>query len=183
MMLVQPGGHPDARRCNDSWALADADETAFSCMVAKLDSPCPRTYFAPAFSGGLAGVSASEPPREPRGTPSGEPGDLARLGERIDRLRGQTAESESERTAAQQGKALSAGWRISIELVVAVVFCGVVGYLIDVWLGIRPWAMIGGVVLGFIVGVRMAMKTANEMEADYLRREAEKRGGTTDGKR
>lgn len=182
-MSHETGMTADGLRNLDSTSFADAGETAFACMVGKLDSPPPRTYFAPAFSGGLAGVSASEPPREPRGTPSGEPGDLARLGERIDRLRGATAETESERTAAQQGKALSAGWRISIELVVAVAFCGVVGYLIDVWLGIRPWAMIGGVVLGFIVGVRMAMKTANEMEADYLRREAEKRGGTTDGKR
>jgi F0F1-type ATP synthase assembly protein I len=127
-------------------------------------------------------MSASEPPREPRGTPSGEPGDLARLGERIDRLRGDKP-GEPDRSAAAQGKALSAGWRISIELVVAVVFCGLVGWLIDVWLGSRPWAMIVGVVLGFVVGVRAAMKTANQMEADYLRQEAEKRGGTQDGKR
>jgi hypothetical protein len=43
--------------------------------------------------------------------------------------------------------------------------------------------MIVGVVLGFVVGVRAAMKTANQMEADYLRQEAEKRGGPKDGKR
>ena len=140
-----------------------------------LDSPRPRTYFAPAFAGGPARVSASEPPREPRGTPSGEPGDLARLGERIDRLRG-TAAPEPDADAAE-GQALGQGWRISIELVAAVGLCGGIGWLIDLWLGIRPWVTITGVVLGFVAGIRNAIRSANEMEAAYLRRQAEKRGG------
>jgi ATP synthase protein I len=114
----------------------------------------------------LARVSASEPPREPRGTPSGEPGDLARLGERIDRLRGDKA-AEPEGGAAQ-GKALSYGWRISIELVVAVVFCGVIGWLVDLWLGTRPWLMIVFIVLGFAAGIRNVVRLANQMEAEYL---------------
>jgi ATP synthase protein I len=127
-------------------------------------------------------VSASEPPREPRGTPSGEPGDLARLGERIDRLRGQTAEQKSTADAAE-GKALGQGWRIAIELVAAAALCGAVGWLIDLWLGSRPWATIVLLVLGFVAGIRNAIRTANRMEADYLSREAGKRGGTGEGKR
>lgn len=127
-------------------------------------------------------MSMPEPPREPRGTPSGEPGDLARLGERIDRLRGPRADAESDNAGAQ-GKALSYGWRISIELVVAVVFCGVIGWLLDLWLGTLPWLMLVWIVLGFVVGIRNVVKTANQMEADYLGQGAGKRGETGDGKR
>lgn len=131
-------------------------------------------------------MSASGPPREPRGTPSGEPGDLARLGERIDRLRGTQASTEPEADAAAEGQALGQGWRISIELVVAVGLCGGIGWLIDLWLGSRPWATIAMIVLGFVAGIRNAIRSADRMEAAYLRRQAEKRGGggrpTGDGK-
>jgi len=143
-----------------------------------LDTAPTRTYFAPAFAGGSARMSASEPPREPRGTPSGEPGDLARLGERIDRLRGTQPDAEAEAGAAA-GRALGYGWRISIEMVVAVLFCGVIGWLVDLWLGSRPWGMIALIVLGFAVGIRNAIRLANEMEAAYLREQAQKRGETS----
>ena len=128
-------------------------------------------------------MSGSDEPREPREKPPAEPEDLTRLGARIDQLRGTTRTTESE-DAGGQGSALGYGWRISLELVVAIVFSGVIGWLLDRWLGTRPWLMIGLVVLGFAAGIRNAVRAANQMEADYLRRQREGRGARSDeGKR
>jgi len=128
-------------------------------------------------------MSGSDAPREPREKPPAEPEDLTRLGARIDQLRGTTRTPESE-DAGGQGNALGYGWRISLELVVAIVFSGVIGWLLDRWLGTRPWLMIGLVVLGFAAGIRNAVRAANRMEADYLRRQQQKPGaGTDEGKR
>src|ERR1043166_1452543 len=115
-------------------------------------------------------MSGSDAPREPREKPPAEPEDLTRLGARIDRLRGPKRTAEGE-DAGGQGNALGYGWRISLELVVGVAFGGVVGWLLDRWLGTRPWLMIALVVLGFAAGIRNAVRTASQMEAEYLRRQ------------
>ena len=120
----------------------------------------------------------SDAPREPRETKSDDSGDLARLGAEIDRARGVKARGGPEEEAGQNS-ALGAGWRISLELVVAVALCGVVGWLVDRWLDTLPWAMIVGIVLGGAAGIRNAVRAANEMEAAYLRRQT-RGGGTTD---
>ena len=82
------------------------------------------------------------------------PDPLARLGERIDaaragRARGQPA--AGDRSTLQQG--LGLGFRIGIELVVAVVVATGVGWAFDRWLGTRPWGMIVLFFLGVAAGM------------------------------
>jgi len=120
-------------------------------------------------------MGESDAPREPRETKSDESGDLARLGAEIDRARGAQPRSGPDEQAGQNS-ALGAGWRISLELVVAVALCGVVGWLVDRWLDTLPWAMIAGIVLGGAAGIRNAVRAANEMEAAYLRQQTQARG-------
>src|SRR5438552_13027158 len=82
------------------------------------------------------------------------PDPLARLGERIDEARAGRARRQpaaSDRSAVQQG--LGLGFRIGIELVVAVVVATGVGWAFDHWLGTRPWGMIVLFFLGVAAGM------------------------------
>ena len=82
------------------------------------------------------------------------PDPLARLGEEIDRARAERVRSRpavGDRSAVQRG--LGFGFRIGIELVVAVVVATALGWAIDRWLGTRPWAMIVLFFLGVAAGM------------------------------
>src|SRR6266446_4020358 len=79
---------------------------------------------------------------------------LARLGERLDKARAGRVQEQApphDRSALQQG--LGLGFRIGIELVVAVVVATGLGWAIDRWLGTRPWGMIVLFFLGVAAGM------------------------------
>lgn len=84
------------------------------------------------------------------------PDPLAALGERLERAR---RARESGRRAPDGGSDLSSraamgqGFRIGLELVVAV-FVGVaIGWAIDRWLGTRPWGLLVFLFLGIGAGM------------------------------
>src|SRR6266436_9932957 len=82
------------------------------------------------------------------------PDPLARLGEQIDKARAGRVGRQpvvGDRSAVQQG--LGLGFRIGIELVVAVVVATGLGWAIDRWLGTRPWGMIVLFFLGVAAGM------------------------------
>jgi len=57
---------------------------------------------------------------------------------------------------------------IGIEMAMAVVVGGAIGYFLDLWLGTEPWMMlfwlICGVIAGFRSLYRMSKRIMNEME-------------------
>jgi ATP synthase protein I len=61
---------------------------------------------------------------------------------------------------------LSLAMRIGVELVVSTVVGALLGYLLDSWLGTRPWIMVAGVLLGGVAGFRTVyqMATGNERQ-------------------
>jgi ATP synthase protein I len=82
------------------------------------------------------------------------PDPLARLGEEIDKARAgrvRRQPSVAHRSVLQQG--LGLGFRIGIELVVAVVVATGLGWVIDRSFGTRPWGMI----ILFFLGVAAGM--------------------------
>jgi ATP synthase protein I len=87
---------------------------------------------------------------------------LKRLGERLDEKKaGQPPEtSPPPRTDTS---ALARGLRLSTELVAGVIVGGVIGWLLDRWLGISPWAFIVFVLLGFAAGILNLMRSAGIM--------------------
>jgi ATP synthase protein I len=89
------------------------------------------------------------------GMSEGRPPDpLSQLGERIDRARAERAQREpvlADRSVLQQG--LGFGFRIGIELVVAIAVATALGWAIDHWLGTRPWGMIVLFFLGVAAGM------------------------------
>jgi ATP synthase protein I len=82
------------------------------------------------------------------------PDPLAQLGERIDKAKAERARREpvvADRSALQQG--IGFGFRIGIELVVAIGVATAVGWAIDHWVGTRPWGMIVLFFLGVAAGM------------------------------
>lgn len=67
-----------------------------------------------------------------------------------------------------QGRAESRGWAVGIEFVGTVLVSGLLGWLIDRYAGwnTSPWAMIVLLLLGFAAGVRRAMKTSSQFDAE-----------------
>jgi len=95
----------------------------------------------------------------------GRPTDpLARLGEEIDKARAQRVRAQpvaAERSNLQQG--LGLGFRIGIELVVAVAVATGLGWAIDRWLGTRPWGMIVLFFLGVAAGMLNVYRAVNRI--------------------
>lgn len=55
---------------------------------------------------------------------------------------------------------LSFAFRLGTELVVSTVVGAFLGYLLDSWLGTRPWIMVVGVLLGSAAGFRSVYQIA-----------------------
>jgi ATP synthase protein I len=82
------------------------------------------------------------------------PDSLARLGDEIDKARGERVRRQpmvGDRSSLQQG--MGVGLRIGIELVVAIVVATGLGWAIDRWFGTRPWGMIVLFFLGVAAGM------------------------------
>jgi len=97
------------------------------------------------------------------------PDDLKSLGERLDRAR-------RDRTgpAAGDGKsdgafrsALGLGFRIGLELVVAVVVGLGIGWAIDRVLGTKPWVMILFLFLGFAAGLLNVFRAVRGLGMEF----------------
>lgn len=85
-----------------------------------------------------------------------KPDDLKSLGERLDKARRDrmgTAADDGKGNRALSGSAMGLGFRIGLELVVAVLFGLGVGWAIDRFLGTKPWAMIAFMLLGIAAGM------------------------------
>lgn len=78
---------------------------------------------------------------------------LARLGEQLDKL--QQARPPTGKTGGNPGlqQGLALGFRIGVELITAVVVSTAVGWVIDRWLGTRPWVMLVMFFLGVAAGM------------------------------
>jgi len=84
---------------------------------------------------------------------------LQRLGERLDQ---KTAGRPSDPAPPPRTdtSAMARGLRLSTELVAGVVVGGVIGWLLDRWLGISPWGFIAFLLLGFAAGIFSLMRAA-----------------------
>jgi ATP synthase protein I len=109
------------------------------------------------------------------------PDPLARLGEQIDKARAERVRRQpavrGDRSTLQQG--LGLGFRIGIELVVAVGVATALGWAFDHWLGTRPWGMIVLFFLGVAAGMLNVYRAvAGISTAAGYRRPAEDGAGT-----
>ena len=89
-----------------------------------------------------------------------DPDRLKQLSERLAEAKGTDPKpvEENHITAAQ------AGWRMVTELVVGLLLGAAIGYGIDSVFGTLPWFLIVFCMLGFAAGIRVMLKTAEEIQ-------------------
>ena len=84
---------------------------------------------------------------------------LESLDERLDRLQ----QAEAKRTAKRQPDAnYQSGQLVLSQLVGSPLGGGIVGWLLDRWLGTKPWLMLVFLFLGFAVGVWNVIRISNQ---------------------
>ncbi|MFI5022302.1 MAG: AtpZ/AtpI family protein [Alphaproteobacteria bacterium] len=82
------------------------------------------------------------------------PHSLAALDARVREAQSrQAGAADKEPAAAASASALGFAWRVGIELVSALVVGVAIGYLLDRWLGTKPWLLIVFFVLGSAAGL------------------------------
>ncbi len=64
--------------------------------------------------------------------------------------------------------ALGQAMRIGIELVVGIAAGGLIGWLLDRWLGTAPWLMMVFFIAGFAAGLTNVVRTAQRMQPKAL---------------
>ena len=92
-----------------------------------------------------------------------------------DRLKKAKAEHEPGRQGGDtlQGRGMAYGFRMSSELVGAIVVGGLIGYALDQWLGTKPWLFLVFFVLGFAAGILNLLRAYRQMQGEI----AAKTGG------
>lgn len=84
---------------------------------------------------------------------------LESLDKRLEHLQ----QAEAKRTKKRQGDpSYRAGQLVLSHLVGAPLGAGIVGWMLDRWLGTKPWLMLVMLFLGFAAGVFNVMRIANE---------------------
>ena len=103
------------------------------------------------------------------GNPS--PDDDAELSARLQRLNSRLGEISNEREVRSRARprgssnasGLGQALRLSAEFISGVIAGGIVGWLIDLWLGVSPFGFIVGLLLGFGSGMLNMLRASGEM--------------------
>ncbi|HVI50978.1 MAG TPA: AtpZ/AtpI family protein [Candidatus Sulfotelmatobacter sp.] len=111
---------------------------------------------------------------------SGDEGpNLDDLGARLQAARArEAAETGQDRVRSGGGNnaGMGLGFRIAIELVVNIVVGTGIGYLLDWWLGTKPWLMVVFVFLGAAAGVMNIYRVAKGLDDSVGLGQASRRG-------
>lgn len=108
------------------------------------------------------------------GNGSDEHRDLNRLGERLRKAKskGITEGEQAPQQDSLPNNGLGVAMRIGIELVVAVFVGTGIGWLLDQWLGTKPWLMVLffllGAAAGFFNVIRVASQNMNDVTGDKI---------------
>lgn len=81
------------------------------------------------------------------------------------RLEQVKARRAPQHDSAARGAAMGQAFKIAIELVVGVLFGGLIGWALDGYFGSRPWLLVLFLVLGFAAGMMNVVRTARRMQA------------------
>jgi len=105
-------------------------------------------------------------PRDDKRPTSRPPSVTADLEARIARAQARSpAQAEAEQRRQSDMSGLSRGFRLASEFAAAIIVGAGLGYLIDMVLPTRPWAMVVLLLLGFAAGVLNVVRASKEMNA------------------
>ena len=105
---------------------------------------------------------SDRPPEDGPANGEAKPGRLAEFDRRLAAARGAKATPAPPRRREEYAAA-SMAWRMVIELVMAIVIGGAMGWGLDTLLGTMPLFLIVFVLFGLAAGVRLMLRTAQEM--------------------
>lgn len=100
----------------------------------------------------------------------------------LDALRHRLSEAKAKQArgrrtpsgSVERSEGMAAGFRIAVELTAALVVGGGIGYVLDLWLGTRPWLLIVFFMIGAAAGFLTIYRTGQELDARARqRRQAE----------
>ncbi len=92
------------------------------------------------------------------------------LGSRIDGVQSEKqAEIEEQQDRANRSRGMAYGLRMSTELVAAILVGGFMGFMLDTWLGTKPWLFLVFLMLGFGAGILNILRAFKRMQAEILR--------------
>ncbi len=90
--------------------------------------------------------------------------DLDDLEQRLEQAKKRYEKPEAEEDGG--GALLGMAWRLSTELVVAVLVGAGLGYGLDKLFGTQPWILLIGLGFGFAAGIMSVLRTAGKMDAE-----------------
>ena len=94
---------------------------------------------------------------------------LKRLGEQLGHIHADhSSEVSPQQPPSADPSAIARGFRLSSELVAAVLVGAALGWVLDRLLGIAPWGMIVFLLLGFAAGVLNVMRAAGVVPSSPL---------------
>ena len=110
------------------------------------------------------------PPREPPPNAGGahDPDGARRRVEDIDqRLRAARGTVEKPRQSnATSQQQTGVAYRVLVDMIAGLLLGGFLGYWLDRWLGWAPYALIGGLIVGFAAGVNNAWRAIRVFSED-----------------
>ena len=119
------------------------------------------------------------PPREPARNAGWEPdseGHRRRVEDIDQRLKAARGTVEKPRQSnAMSQRQTGVAYRVLVDMIAGLLLGGFLGYWLDRWLGWAPWALVSGLILGFIGGVNNAWRTIREYSAAAARGDNDRR--------
>ena len=93
------------------------------------------------------------------------PADLGEFSDRLRRAKGQL-EAPSGPQSGVNARGLSMAFRMTTEMVAALLVGGGIGWFLDRWWGTRPWLLLVFLTLGVAAGILNSVRTAQRMAQD-----------------
>ncbi len=91
----------------------------------------------------------------------------SQLGTRIESAQAEKqAEIEEQQDRANRSRGMAYGLRMSSELVAAILVGGFMGYMLDTWLGTKPWLFLVFMMLGFTAGILNILRAFKRIQAE-----------------
>jgi ATP synthase protein I len=87
--------------------------------------------------------------------------DLDALGDRLKQMRDSRADRSGASREPDPRSGLNLAMRVGVELVAALIVGGGIGYLLDMWLGTKPWLLVVFFVLGAAAGMLNVYRVMN----------------------
>jgi ATP synthase protein I len=109
-------------------------------------------------------TGSDPPPRHPAADPEADRRRIDEIDAQVKKARG-TVEKPS-RGAVVSHRQTAVAYRVLVDMIAGLLVGGFLGYWLDRWLGWAPFALIGGLILGFAAGVNNAWRAIRVFSAD-----------------